>query len=304
MAVMQASKHYEQARDLFSCIAGVLIIIPLAPFICKFIPPILIAGFNADLLIATLIAILLISLIFWILRSLLLPLIVIAIALLSYNQYRELYGFTHVLNDYKTVAYNNWSMRQLKQNENQNIPIKIFDNEAANVTKAIQAKLTYKDSLVRNFSVKHSLDYFSTYEKKFGVNTRYLSLFKYINQHFKYVPDAQRDEYYATPGETIMNGLGGDCDDHSILMASCLISIGATCRLVIIEGHIYPEIYAGNKKTFEEMEQAIIWLFPESQGKIYHHAYNGDYWINLDYTATHPGGPYAGDKIKLMIYAN
>jgi transglutaminase-like putative cysteine protease len=72
---------------------------------------------------------------------------------------------------------------------------------------------------------------FKEYSNKFDMRTRYLSLFKYINANFNYVPDSQRDEYFATAKETINNGMGGDCDDHSILMASAMASIGAKCRL-------------------------------------------------------------------------
>ena len=129
-----------------------------------------------------------------------------------------------------------------------------------------------------------------------------MSLFKYINQNFNYVPDPQKDEYYATPRETILNGLGGDCDDHSILMASCLMSIGAQCRLVIVDNHMYPEMYAGDKKHFEFLQQAIIQMFSdEIIDRIYYHEHDGNYWINLDYTAHHPGGPYLNDNIKLLI---
>src|SRR5438552_15657054 len=83
----------------------------------------------------------------------------------------------------------------------------------------VKQKVQFKDSVVRNFAVQHSLQYFDEYNMKYHELARYFSLFKYINRNFKYVPDVHRDEYYATARETILNGLGGDCDDHSILMA-------------------------------------------------------------------------------------
>ena len=140
------------------------------------------------------------------------------------------------------------------------------------------------------------------YQGKYGSVARYLSLFKYINRNFNYVPDVHRDEYFATARETIENGLGGDCDDHSILMASCMMSIGAKCRLVIVDGHMYPELYAGDKDAFEVMQQAIVQLFTDQRIKnIFYHESDGGYWINLDYTARHPGGYYMNDKLRLMI---
>ena len=61
---------------------------------------------------------------------------------------------------------------------------------------------------------------------------------------------------------------------------------------------IFPEI----KEDFDIFQQAVIQLFSDIQiHRIYYHEYNGDYWVNLDYTARHPGGPYMNDKVKLVI---
>lgn len=162
--------------------------------------------------------------------------------------------------------------------------------------------MNFHDSLVRNFAIKHSLDYFKEYRPKYGSLARYFSLFRYINVNFNYVSDPSKDEYYATARETILNGFGGDCDDHSILMANCMMDIGAKCRLVVVEGHMYPELYIGNKEQFLIAQQAIIQMFSDYRiSGIYYHENNGEYWINLDYTARYPGGPYMNDKVKLVI---
>jgi hypothetical protein len=96
--------------------------------------------------------------------------------------------------------------------------------------------------------------------------------------------------------------MGGDCDDHSILMASCMMSIGARVRLVIVEGHMYPELYVGNEKEFNIMQQAIVQLFNDQKiSNIFYHEHDGEYWVNLDYTARHPGGKYMNDQLRLMI---
>ena len=114
--------------------------------------------------------------------------------------------------------------------------------------------------------------------------------------------DNQRDVYFASPRETIKNGLGGDCDDHSILMVASLESIGARCRIVLVKGHAYPELYCGNKKEFELVQQAIIHCFNGLKIKEFHfHESNGEYWLNLDYTAYRPGGPYMNDQVYALI---
>ncbi len=281
---------------------AIITIIPLAPFICRFIPPVMIGDWNFDLVIAVLIAVIVVRVIMWLVRPLIVAAFFLVIGVLIYNQVNNHYGFSNVLNDYKSIAYQNWLIREKKQPDVLSVNPHLFENSSDKTTRLIKAKVNYKDSIVRNFSVKHSLESFDEYQSKYGMLTRYLSLFQYINSHFKYVPDAQRDDYFATPRETILNGLGGDCDDHSILMASCLMSIGARCRLVIVQGHMYPELYVGDEKKYNVLEQAIVQLFPKEHiDRIYYHEHNGEYWINLDYTAQHPGGPYMNDKVRLVI---
>lgn len=293
---------YNFTSKIIAEIAGILIIIPLAPFICKYIPPVIIGSFNIDLILSILIALLFVRIMIALLKPLVLPVLIILVGLLIYNEYNGAYGFKNVINDYKTLTYTNWKVREEKQTDIFPENTGIFENEAGKVTRLVKSKIQFQDSVTRNFAVQHSLDYFREYESKYSMTARYLSLFKYINNHFNYVPDAQRDEYYATPRETILNGLGGDCDDHSILMASCLMSIGAKCRLVIVENHMYPEMYVGKKNDFDILQQAIVQLFSDQKiDRIYYHEQNGDYWINLDYTAHYPGGPYMNDHVKLVI---
>ena len=301
MAVLQ-KKHYTATSKILTLIACVLIIVPLAPFVCRFIPPIMIGGANIDLIVALLLSCLAVWLLSHILRVLIIPLLLLCCIVLIYNQFNNVYTFKNLLKDYTATVNTNWVVREHKQTDQISLNPHLFEDVYDRTSREVKEKVQYRDSVVRNFSVQHSLQYFDEYNNKYGNLTRYLSLFKYINSNFKYVPDSQRDEYYATPRETILNGLGGDCDDHSILMASCLMSIGAKCRLVIIEGHMYPEMYVGNKKDFDVMQQAVIQLFNEERIRgLYYHENNGEYWINLDYTAHNPGGPYMDDKVLLLI---
>lgn len=301
MAVLQ-KRHYTTTSKILTQIACVLIVIPLAPFICRFIPPVMVAGRNIDLVIALIIAIFLVWAISHLLRPLIIPLLALLCIVLVYNEFSNKYTFKNLLKDYSATVNTNWMVREHKQTDQVSINPHLFEDIYDRTSREVKEKVQYQDSVVRNFAVKHSLQYFDEYHNKYGDITRFLSLFKYINSNFKYVPDSQRDEYYATPRETILNGLGGDCDDHSILMASCMMSIGAKCRLVIIQGHMYPELFLGTKKEFDVMQQAIIQLFSDERIRgLYYHENNGEYWINLDYTARHPGGPYMDDKVLLII---
>ena len=235
-------------------------------------------------------------------RPLIFPTLIILIGYLIYAQVKGTYGFDKVINDYKTLAFSNWQDKDQKSKDLLSINPALFEKPADKVTRRIKSKMQIGDSVVRNWAVKHSLLHFSEYQNRYGMLTRHLSLFKYINNNFKYVPDIHRDEYYASPLETIENGMGGDCDDHSILMASALMNVGARCRLVIIEGHMYPELFIGGRKEFDILQQAIVQLFSNEQiTQLNFHEHNGEYWINLDYSARYPGGPYLNDKLRLII---
>jgi hypothetical protein len=71
--------------------------------------------------------------------------------------------------------------------------------------------------------------------------------------------------------------------------------------LIHTKGHIYPELYIGDKKDLEKINYAIkMILFPlESKNKIinYHIDERGNIWLNLDYTAKYPGGPFMNEEI-------
>jgi hypothetical protein len=294
-------EKYIKARKVLLIIVSILTILPLGPLINRYIPPIMLGDWNLDLIISIGLATLATWLVLRLFRFLLIPAIALCILVLLYNQFTNGYGFSSMVTDYKTVVQNNWGKNGQKEKDLVLTP-GIFDGPLTKTVKALQSKVDFRDSVVRNFAVKHSLENFDEYHTKYGPVVRQLSLFKYINSHFKYVSDSERDEYFATGRETILNGLGGDCDDHSILMTSCMKAIGGHCRMVLAEGHLYPELYAGDEKSFERLQQAIIYLFGDKAvDNIYYHEQNGQYWINLDYTAKHPGGPYLSEKAYAII---
>lgn len=297
-----AYKKYTTAQYFLFNLFSLLTIIPAAPYLNRFIPPVMIGTWNVDLFLAILASFLITRLFYWIFKPLIIPLFVVIMGILIFGQFTSRYTFSNVIKDYQALVQNNWVTKDNKEQDLLSFYPERFESYANSTAESIHNKLDYKDSLVRNFSVKHSLDYFDEYYPKYERICRWLSLFKYINEHFNYVPDAQRDDYFATAHETIEDGLGGDCDDHSILMASCLRSIGAQTRVVLIQGHAYPELYCGDKEEFEIMQQAIIQLFAgQDVESIFFHESNGEYWVNLDYTAKHPGGRYIQGKLYALI---
>ncbi|MGH2645482.1 MAG: transglutaminase domain-containing protein, partial [Chitinophagaceae bacterium] len=293
---------YNATQRSLLFIAAILVIIPLAPYINRFIPVVQIGEWNFDFVISLILAFLIARIILWIFKPLIIPALAIIMAVLLWNSFRKEYTFSNVYTDYKSMVLENWITKDEKQSEVLNIHPEIVETGMAKTVSGIRSKMNYKDSVVRNFAVQHSLDYFQDYYTKYGQEVRFLSLFKYIRKNFNYVPDPKRDEYFATPRETILNGLGGDCDDHAILMASCLRSIGGITRIVIIKGHAYPELYCGDKKDFEEMKSAIVLLFNNPPVRqLYFHEHGGQYWINMDYTADHPGGHYLNKDVLAVV---
>lgn len=295
------SKYTVFQQYLFNLLS-VLTLLLLAPYINRYMPPLMAGGWHLDLFLALLISFVFTRMLLWVLKPLIVPAFLVISLSLVLNNFTDNYSFSNVLNDYKGMVQGNWGTKDSKQVDILSFYPKRVESYIDKTVRGIRAKINPQDSVVRNFSVKHSLEDFDEYFPKYGKIVRFLSLWRYINRHFKYVLDSRRDEYFATPQETILNGLGGDCDDHSILMMSCLQSIGARCRIVLIKGHAYPELYCGSKDDFEIMKQAIITLFPKPAVKeIYYHEMKGEYWINLDYSARHPGGPYLNDKVYALI---
>ncbi|MFT4203947.1 MAG: transglutaminase domain-containing protein [Chitinophagaceae bacterium] len=283
-------------------LVGIVIIVPLAPFICRFIPPLIIGDFNFDFILSILIAIIVVRLFIWLLKPMILPLFILVVLFFGYEQSNGEYTVGDTLRSYKFLVQQNFGIKEKKATDILNLKPAMFENIQSRTARVIQSKMDFHDSLVRNFAIRRSLEYFKEYKPKYGNLVRYFSLFKYINLHFNYVSDPSRDEYYATARETILNGFGGDCDDHSILMANSMMDIGAKCRLVIVQGHMYPELYIGSKQDFLVAQQAVIQLFSDYQiSGIYYHENDGEYWINLDYTARYPGGPYMNNNVKLVI---
>ncbi|MBC7828567.1 MAG: transglutaminase domain-containing protein [Chitinophagaceae bacterium] len=299
--MLYSHDKYRAARKLLLIVIGIVTIIPLAPLINRYIPPLMVGKWNLDLAFSILLAAVSTYLILRLFHFLMIPALLLFAGVLFYNQFTDGYGFKRMINDYRSMVVDNWGKKEQKEIDLVLTP-SFFDGPLTKTVKSLQSKVNHKDSIVRNFAVANSLLYFDEYHNKYGSLVRVLSLFKHINSTFKYVSDSERDEYFATAKETIRNGMGGDCDDHTILMVSALKAIGAHCRMVLTEGHLYPELLCGDEKAFELMQSAIILLFgKEAIGNIYYHEQNGNYWINLDYSARYPGGPYVSEKAYALI---
>ena len=160
----------------------------------------------------------------------------------------------------------------------------------------------YQNPKIRNFAIMAINKHFKHVKGYYDYLTiiQSFAVFKEINTRWNYVSDPKGHDYIAKATESLQY-LSGDCDDHSVFMVACLKSIGGTTRLIHTKGHIYPELLIGTKKDLEHINYAIKKvLFPlESKHKSinYHIDERGNIWLNLDYTAKYPGGPFMNEEI-------
>jgi Ca2+/Na+ antiporter len=214
---------------------------------------------------------------------------------LVYGTFSGKYGFKSIIEDYRYMVY--------AMNDNPN-PQDIIISKLLpfpNKSKIIDA-IEYENSRVRDFSLMATNKDFKDVRGYSNYRTiiQCFAVFKEINSRWNYVNDPKGKDYIAKATESLRY-LSGDCDDHSILMAACIKSIGGTPRLIHTGGHIYPEILIGKKADLEIINFLIkkVLFVEESKGKTihYHIDERNQIWLNLDYTATYPGGPFMSEEI-------
>lgn len=177
-----------------------------------------------------------------------------------------------------------------------------------NKSKIINA-IEYQNPKVRNFAIMATNEHFKGIKGYSDYRTiiQCFAVFKEINSRWNYVNDPKQGDYIATASESLQF-FSGDCDDHSILMAAAVRSIGGTPRLIHTKGHIYPEILIGSLIDLEKVNYLIknVLFTKETQGKKlhYHIDERGQIWLNLDYTAKYPGGPFMYEEILGALTLN
>jgi Ca2+/Na+ antiporter len=251
--------------------------------------------FHIDRVVLFIMILVIIQLILRAMRRVTLISVILYLIVLLYGTLSGKYGFERVYEDYRSMIYT--------MNEDP-YPQDIIVSKLLpfpNKTKILDA-IEYQNPKIRNFAIMATSKHFKDvkgYHDYFTLIQSF-AVFKEINTRWYYVSDPKGHDYIANATESLQY-LSGDCDDHSIFMAACIKSIGGTTRLIHTKGHIYPEIYIGTKKDLEKINYAIKKiLFPfESKNKPinYHIDERGNIWLNLDYTAKYPGGPFMNEEI-------
>jgi hypothetical protein len=205
------------------------------------------------------------------------------------------YGFDRVFEDYRYMIYS------MSENPNPQDLIVAKLLPFPNKSKIIDA-VDFTNPKVRNFALYATTQHFRDL-KGFKKNRKLIqcfAVFKEIRNHWNYVNDPKGREYIAYASESIQH-FSGDCDDHAILMAACIKAIGGTPRIIHTGGHLYPEMLIGNKNDLETAVYLIKEEFftqeSHKQQIHYHIDERGQIWLNLDYTATYPGGKFMSEEI-------
>ncbi|WP_366183797.1 transglutaminase [Flavobacterium ovatum] len=258
--------------------------------------------FNFDRILIFIVIIVLIQLLLRLLRTIIIICIFLYIMLLFYGTTIGNYGFESVFEDYNSMIYT------MSDNP---YPQDIIVSKLLpfpNKTKILNA-IEYQNPRVRNFAVMATTKNFKNVRGYADYRTiiQCFAVFKEINERWNYVSDPKDGDYIATASESL-NYLSGDCDDHSILMAACVRAIGGTPRLIHTKGHIYPEILIGKMNDLETVNFLIknILFTKESYRKQlhYHIDERNQIWLNLDYTASYPGGPFMSEEILGALTLN
>lgn len=229
------------------------------------------------------------------LKKVLLACLALYLIALLYGSVFGNYGFGSVYEDYEAMVYT----MAYDPNPQDVIISKLLP--FPNKSKIIDA-VDYNNPEVRNYAVGAATKYFRDVKgfQKQRQMIQCFSVFKDIRNQWTYVNDPHNAEYIASADESLQH-FAGDCDDHAILMAACIRAVGGTPRIIHTGGHLYPEMLVGTKANLEIANFLIKdHLFAdESRGREvhYHEDEYGQIWLNLDYTATYPGGPFMSEEI-------
>jgi len=177
------------------------------------------------------------------------------------------------------------------------------DTQAAKVVEAID----YTNPTTRDYALS-LIDKDHSGEYNIG---QICDMWEKINSRWTYVNDPNGFNYYSPASRTIKLGLKGDCDDFAIVTASSILAIGGTPRVILAYnkdegGHAYAEVaIASSKSNLQKAADYICNRYHCKKISYRTSTKNGQtkYWLNLDWSSKHPGGPYyENDGATIAIY--
>ncbi|MDQ3034260.1 MAG: FHA domain-containing protein [Myxococcota bacterium] len=136
------------------------------------------------------------------------------------------------------------------------------------------------------------------------------AIWAHVRGEWSYVNDPRGNEYFAVASETIDNEMVGDCDDFAILLVSMTEAIGGDARVVMSDGerggHAYAEVCIPGDPERVVADLRAHYRRQRPRRTIRQVQYRTDatcgVWLNLDWNADVPGGPYGGEDWAVAIY--
>lgn len=258
--------------------------------------------FHIDRILIFIVLIIAIQLLLRLMRRMVIICIFLYLIILLYGTMFGGYGFRSIFDDYRVMIF------AMAENP---YPQDIIVSKLLpfpNRSKILNA-IEYNNPEVRNFAVNATTKHFKNIQgyHKYRQTIQCFAVFKEIQSNWNYVNDPKGREYIATASESLQH-FSGDCDDHAILMAASIRAIGGTPRLIHTQAHIYPEMFVGSKSDLETviyLIKEVLFVEESKNQEIYYHIdERGQIWLNLDYTAKYPGGPFMSQEILGALTLN
>jgi len=139
-------------------------------------------------------------------------------------------------------------------------------------------------------------------------------LWSHVRGEWRYVNDPRGDEFFAPASQTIANEYAGDCDDFAIVLSAMIEAIGGESRIVMIDGeqggHAYAEVCVQEEAEAVARRLSVHYrnnwdryLGRERLENIHFRSSPScPVWLNLDWNARVPGGPYGREYWAVAIY--
>jgi hypothetical protein len=176
------------------------------------------------------------------------------------------------------------------------------------VPKLLEA-MDYRSPITRNTAVRIAAQDQGPYSME-----QMARIWTHARGRWRYVNDPRGGDYFAKASETIENEYAGDCDDFAVLLVSMITAIGGEARLIIMDGprggHAYTEVCVQAEP--DEVKKRLAVHYRRTWDKYlgrqsvkdlhYRPAEQCPVWLNLDWNAGVPGGPYEPERWAVAVY--
>lgn len=257
---------------------------------------------HLDRILIFIFLIIIIQLLLRLLRKVIIICIALYLLVLLWGTLFGNYGFRSVFDDYRVMIF---AMAENPYPQDIIVSKLLPFPNRSKILKAIE----YNNPKVRNFALNATTKHFRDIKgyQKYRQIIQCFAVFKEIQGNWNYVNDPKGREYIASASESLQH-FSGDCDDHAILMAATIRAIGGTPRLIHTQAHIYPEMLIGSKSDLETviyLIKEVLFVEESKNHEIHYHIdERGQIWLNLDYTAKYPGGPFMSQEILGALTLN